>query len=181
MSFTRKFYTSDTHWNHARVIELCNRPFRDVRHMDEEMILRWNRVVGPDDLVFHLGDFAFGLHDIERTRGIFFRLSGRKRLIVGNHDVDKKGNLHRTLADLPWDAPPVAACETTDDGKRIYLCHYAARSWPAQHYGSYHFYGHAHGKLPGIGLSRDVGVDLPDVAFTPRTFKELTASVPKEA
>jgi calcineurin-like phosphoesterase family protein len=181
MSFTKKFFTSDTHFNHARVIELCARPFRDVQHMDEEMILRWNRVVGENDIVFHLGDFAFGLGDVERVRGIFFRLNGRKRLIIGNHDVDKKGNLHRTLADLPWDAPPVAACETSDEGKRVYLCHYAARTWPAAHHGAYHFYGHSHGALPGIGLSRDIGVDMPDVGFAPRTFKELTANMPKEA
>lgn len=177
MSFTKKFFTSDTHFNHARVIELCNRPFRDVREMDETMILNWNRVVGENDIVFHLGDFGFGLHDAERIRGIFFRLNGRKRLVIGNHDVDRKGNLHPTLADLPWDAPPVAACETNDAGKRVYLCHYAARTWPAAHHGAYHFYGHSHGALPGIGLSRDVGVDMPDVDFRPRTFSELTASM----
>ena len=40
--------------------------------------------------------------------------------------------------------------------------------------GAFHFYGHAHGALAGIGRSRDVGVDMPDVAFRPRTFAELT-------
>lgn len=177
MAFTKKFYVSDTHFSHPRILEMSSRPFDDIIEHDETLIRNWNSVVGETDLVFHLGDFSFGLSDVERTRTLFFRLHGRKRLVLGNHDVDKKGNLHRGLADLPWDARPTHACETTDEGKRVYLCHYASRVWPGAHYGAYHFYGHSHGKLPGIGRSRDVGVDMPDVAFIPRTFAELTAGM----
>jgi hypothetical protein len=57
----------------------------------------------------------------------------------------------------------------------VILCHYGMRVWPASHHGSVHFYGHSHGRLPGYGRSRDVGVDMLDVAFRPRTFAELTA------
>jgi hypothetical protein len=31
--------------------------------------------------------------------------------------------------------------------------------------------------MPPLGRSRDVGVDLPDVDFSPRTFAELTANL----
>jgi hypothetical protein len=78
---------------------------------------------------------------------------------------------------ISWAAAPSHAIETTDAGQRLYLHHYACRTWPAQHYGSHHFYGHSHGNLPPLGKSRDVGVDLPDVDFMPRTFAELTASL----
>jgi hypothetical protein len=62
-----------------------------------------------------------------------------------------------------------------DEGwQKIVLSHYAQRSWQWQQKGGYHFFGHAHGHLPAVGRSRDVGVDLPDVTFTPRTFRELT-------
>jgi calcineurin-like phosphoesterase family protein len=145
--------------------------------MDETLIRNWNRVVGPVDLVFHLGDFSLGLGDIERVTWIFERLHGRKRLILGNHDIDRKGELHPSLAGLAWDAPPTHAAETTDGGQRIYLHHYACRTWPGQHHGAYHFYGHSHGNLPGVGRCRDVGVDTPDVGFTPRTFAELTTGM----
>lgn len=181
MPFTRKYYTSDTHFHHPRILAMSGRPFNDIAEHDETLIRNWNAVVGPDDLVFHLGDFAFGLGDVARVRELFFRLNGRKRLVIGNHDVNKKGDLHRGLTDLPWDARPTPACETMDEGKRIYLCHYASRVWPGAHHGAYHFYGHSHGKLPGIGLSRDVGVDMPDVAFIPRTFAELTAHMNTES
>lgn len=80
----------------------------------------------------------------------------------------------KELEALPWDAPPAHAMETKDNGKRLWLSHYAHRVWPAGHHGSYHFYGHSHGSLPGIGRSRDVGVDLQDMAFGPRRFEDLT-------
>ena len=179
MSFVRKFYTSDQHFGHANVIQRCNRPCADVDEMDAAMIANWNAVVGDTDIVYVLGDFS--LHSVDRTREIFDALRGRKHLVLGNHDVDQKGRVHKRLRDLDWAAPPAHAIETTDGGVRVYLHHYACRVWPSSHYGSVHFYGHSHGRLPGVGKSRDVGVDMPDVAFTPRTFTELTADFPKEA
>lgn len=177
MSFTRKFFTADTHFGHSAVIGHCQRPFADAYEMDESMIASWNEVVGDGDIVYHLGDFAMGLGDEARVREIFARLRGRKRLVLGNHDVDRKGDVHPTIAGLAWDARPEHAMETKDGGKRIYLHHYACRVWPAAHHGSFHFYGHSHGKLPTMGRSRDVGVDVADVMFQPRTFTELTGGM----
>ena len=51
--------------------------------MHEVMIDRWNSVVRPNDIIYHLGDFAFGRHNIK----IAERLNGKKRLIMGNHDT----------------------------------------------------------------------------------------------
>jgi len=84
-----KFFTSDTHFGHERIIELSNRPFRDVAHMNEEIIERWNSVVGPLDEVFHLGDVALG--PWVEWHNILTRLNGFKTLVVGNHDRVFKG------------------------------------------------------------------------------------------
>ena len=54
------FFTSDTHFGHANIINLCKRPFKDVNHMNDMLVENWNNVVTDDDTVFHLGDFAFG-------------------------------------------------------------------------------------------------------------------------
>lgn len=78
------FVTSDHHFGHARIIELCKRPFSNVEIMDECLIEYWNSVVSKKDLVIHCGDFA--LCNAERIHKILVRLNGRKILIKGNHD-----------------------------------------------------------------------------------------------
>ncbi|UTY48560.1 metallophosphoesterase family protein [Sinorhizobium fredii] len=173
--FVNKYYIADTHFFHERIIRMCARPFASIDEHDEAIVANWNSVVRDQDIVYHLGDFAFQLGiNSERIRSLFFRLKGRKHLIIGNHDQDKRGDLHPTLAALDWAARPEHALRTRDGGRDVYLAHYAARAWPSQQYGAVHFYGHSHGKLPGQGLSRDVGIDMPDVDYTPRSFAELT-------
>ena len=54
--------------------------------MDEVIISNWNSVVGEDDTVYHLGDFAFGQGSIEKIEEYVSRLNGRIILIKGNHD-----------------------------------------------------------------------------------------------
>ncbi|OLP54838.1 hypothetical protein BJF92_13595 [Rhizobium rhizosphaerae] len=176
--FVRKFYVSDTHLLHERLLDMQPRPFLSIEEHDEHIVKCWNSVVGDHDHVYHLGDFAFALsRNGDRVRELFSRMKGRKYLIIGNHDVTKKGDLHPTLAALDWAARPEHALRTRDGGRDVYMSHYAGRTWPSQHHGAIHFYGHSHGRLPGYGLSRDVGVDVEDVAFTPRSFTELTKNM----
>jgi calcineurin-like phosphoesterase family protein len=79
------YFTSDTHFFHKKIREFCpNRPGTDTSTMNEEMVRIWNETVGPDDTVFHLGDFSFGKS--EETKAILNRLNGTKVLVMGNHD-----------------------------------------------------------------------------------------------
>ena len=75
------FFTSDTHFYHANIIELCHRPFRSVDNMNEMLIANWNKVVGADDIVFHLGDFCLG--NSGKWNRILDRLNGMIYLILG--------------------------------------------------------------------------------------------------
>ena len=78
------FGISDTHFNHQRIIDYCNRPYADSKEMDEDMIKKWNETVSNNDVVLHLGDF--GLGNKEYIASIVKRLNGKKILIMGNHD-----------------------------------------------------------------------------------------------
>lgn len=79
------WYISDTHFNHNKIIEYCNRPFSNVEQMNETMIKRWNSVVRKDDIVYHLGDFGFG--NKEEITDIVKKLNGKIFLIKGNHCI----------------------------------------------------------------------------------------------
>src|SRR5690349_12429086 len=87
-----RFFTSDLHISHRRICEFEpeSRPFKDVSHMNETIVERWNEVVRPDDTVFVLGDVALG--PVEEWDNVLSRLSGHKHLIVGNHDKVFAGN-----------------------------------------------------------------------------------------
>lgn len=78
------WFTSDTHLSHQNIIRYCDRPYRDTDHMDEDIIARWNEVVGPEDTVFHLGDIALG--PIDKSLAKVRRLNGYKIAVLGNHD-----------------------------------------------------------------------------------------------
>ena len=54
------FFTSDTHFGHTNIIKYCKRPFNSLEEHDETLIKNWNNKVGENDIIFHLGDFAFG-------------------------------------------------------------------------------------------------------------------------
>ena len=176
MSFTTKFYVADLHLAHSGILKHCpaTRPFVSTEEMDVAIVERINARVGWDDILYILGDFCLSNMQ-EYVDYLFHSINGRKRLVIGNHDLDNKGRLKTTLASLPWDVPPQHSMETTDgaDGIRVYLSHYAHRSWPAMRRGAFHFFGHSHGDLPPQGLSRDVGIDVDDMDFGPKTFNEL--------
>lgn len=79
----RIFFTSDLHFGHQNILKFCNRPWKTTEEMDEALIKRWNSVVGKDDIVFNLGDFAFAPD--RRWKEVLSRLNGHHYLILGNH------------------------------------------------------------------------------------------------
>lgn len=96
------FFTSDTHFGHANIIRLSERPFADVDEMNHEIIRRWNAVVSDDDRVWHLGDVALG--PIQESLEIIRQLNGRIYLVTGNHDRNFRGGKRSAgLEPYQWD------------------------------------------------------------------------------
>lgn len=155
---TDAWLTADQHWGHARIIQHCKRPFHSVDEMDEAMIHRWNVLIKPGDVVYHLGDFCWSDPDKYRRR-----LNGEIRLVTGNHDNrigSSKGFIR--LGDL-------ATIEV--DGAKIVLCHYPLQEWEGAFRGWVHMHGHTHGTVKDIKGRLDIGVDR--WAFAPVSMKEI--------
>lgn len=159
----KTFFTSDTHFNHANVMKYCARPFASVEEMNRVMIERWNAVVGPEDTVYHLGDFALG--KASEWPAILRQLNGAKKILIhGNHDRSPRhmleGGFNEVHEKLEWNGwmlqhHPIAT-------NRKLLC------------------GHIHEKWTRIGWVINVGVDVWD--FTPRTIEGIVMAEesPKE-
>lgn len=81
------FFIGDTHFGHTNILKFYPgiRPGNNIHEHDEILIQRWNSVVAPTDIVWHLGDFAFKCQE-SYLAGICRRLNGSLCLILGNHD-----------------------------------------------------------------------------------------------
>lgn len=163
----KKFYTSDTHYGHRNVIRYCNRPFETSEEMDEAMIDRWNDIVGPNDEVYHLGDFSMGKTAVPN---IVRRLNGKIHLIWGNHDSNQVRNLDCWASSQPY-------LEIKDQGKHIVLCHYKFHVFNRSHHGAIQLFGHSHGSMPGNSQQIDVGVDCWD--FRPILLEQALEGMSK--
>lgn len=154
------WFTSDTHFNHANVIQYSERPFSDLEDMTEQLVDNWNSLIQPGDSVYHLGDFAlsWGKKHEKLIDGILARLNGQKFLITGNHDRKEVTQNPRWALSTPYHEIKVDLGGVHK--QRIVLCHYALRSWNQMHRGSWMLHGHSHGNLPDTGGKiLDVGVD----------------------
>ena len=176
----KTFFTSDTHFGHANIIRYCNRPFVNVRDMDESMIENWNAVVGKDDRVYHLGDFGF-FREPDQMRSIVERLSGHIALILGNHDRRILDLLRRAGLEPRFSVMPDkiinldVLTETEPDDflvqRPLVLSHYPQACWEDEEMGAFMLHGHTHGTISPIPGRWDVGVDCWN--FTPVTFDEI--------
>ena len=155
------FFTSDTHFGDHRTLNIHKRPFGSVAKMDAALIEGWNAVVGSEDEVWHLGDFARRLGDAEE---LLARLNGRKHLVRGNNDAAELGQVPGWMSAQDY--------REIELGERLLvLCHYPFRSWNGQHRRSINLHGHSHGKLKLMLRQYDVGVDAR--GFRPVTLEQL--------
>lgn len=84
------FFTADQHFWHDNILHYCNRPFRNVNQMNEQLIELHNKVVKPNDTVWMLGDYTLaGGNHFESVQRLTRRLNGRKHFVLGNHDKFK--------------------------------------------------------------------------------------------
>jgi len=157
------FFTSDTHFGHGGALGLYRRPFASVALMNAAMIERWNATVGPDDEVWHLGDFAIR-QPPAIAAGLLARLHGRKHLVAGNNDPPA------TTALDDW-ASVQLYVEIEADGVPLVLCHYPFRTWNGMGKGWVDLHGHCHGRLKPQPRQFDVGVDV--WGFRPVTVGQI--------
>lgn len=169
------FFTADTHFYHKNIIKYCDRPWQDGQTMTEDMIEQWNEVVGPNDTVWHLGDFVF-TRDFQSVEYIMSKLHGRIHFVWGNHDHILSDNYRRTCELFEFIAED-SYYYVRINGQKITMCHYPMQSWKNSHHGTWHLFGHVHGNqryvLPNLRMM-DVGVDT-QVDYRPYSFEEVKA------
>ncbi len=86
----KRFFSADYHFNHelkkTSIIEFENRPFKNISHMNSEIIRKHNERVKAEDKVYFLGDFLFG----GKPENFLKQMNGRWHFCGGNHDFNNK-------------------------------------------------------------------------------------------
>lgn len=135
MAKPKIFLTSDTFFGRSQIIEIANRPFADVEEMNEELIKLWNKVVGVDDIVYHLGNFAWSPVVAD---DVLKKLNGNITFMVGEYD-----DALLEIADYYEGIKVLANDIHKDYDNKLLLSHWPLAEWPGKEKGIYHFHGHS--------------------------------------
>lgn len=108
------WFTSDTHFWHTKVISFGRSAFKTIEEMNDHIIAEWNKRVGPEDTIFHLGDFGWGRSWVP----ILEQLNGKKYLCVGNHDPHNWRTCYAKYFENTFNKTQIIV-----EGRHIYLCH----------------------------------------------------------
>lgn len=148
------FFTADTHFGHRKVTIPKERPFETAEEMDAILIQNWNQLIKPNDLVYHLGDFAKN-QEYENVKKYISQLNGNIILISGNHDSKFEERTKLLFHEFYKHQYELFV----SDYEYYVLNHCPMFEWNKSHHNSYHLFGHCHGVVDNIGKTHDVGVD----------------------
>lgn len=177
----RTWFTADQHFGHKNIIAYCNRPFKDVEEMDEELVRRWNEAVADEDQVIVLGDVAMNPN---RIKDFYPRMKGIKYLIPGNHDHVHPCNSPKTQKkslikyEAAFEIKPTVCFATFPENITLNMCHmpYTTIDERFPQYiphdnGNYLLHGHVHTAWKVNGRQINVGVDQWD--YRPVSTEQL--------
>lgn len=155
------FFTSDWHLGDPR-LDILRRPFDSPEEMAEHIVREHNKIVGPEDTIYVIGD-AFTKTAFP-TGNALERMNGIKILIKGNHDV------HADKAYVDWFdvvVPDGGGIELEIDGIDCWLTHYPTQSRADK----FNLVGHVHGIWRVAKNALNVGVDVHH--FRPLSEKDV--------
>lgn len=169
------YFTSDTHFHHSNIINLCDRPFYNVEQMNQTLIRNWNSYVSNHDEIYILGDFSFATDG--RVNQTLKNLNGKKYLIKGNHDKYLKSDDFDTSL-FEW----IKDYYVLNYKKvKFILFHYPILEWDGYFKDNIHLYGHVHNsnkdneqnaRLKVLGKrAYNVGVDVNN--FFPISIEKI--------
>ncbi len=151
------FFTSDTHFNHAKNFIFEARGYKSVTEHNDALIAKINEVVRPQDTLIHLGDFCLNITPPE-FESILRRINCDNILYIwGNHNSCIRRMYEETLEGLyqrndieiyPYKIGKITYLgyykELIVNGQMIVIHHYPIYSWNSMRKGSWCLHGHEH-------------------------------------
>jgi len=142
------FLTADSHFGEPQNrLDIMFRKFDSPEQHNQTIIDNWNKVVKPEDKVYHLGDFAYDKSLL--TKDFVSQLNGLIVLIRGNHDTSKP-DLLKGLFAVVADSLFIRYGDY-----KFYLTHFPSRAKSEY----WNVVGHVHGNWRVQKNMINVGID----------------------
>ena len=157
------YFISDTHFGDSRALELSKRPYNSVTRMDDDMIMKWNTTVKPNDTIYHLGDLGNNLDFI-------CNLNGTKYFLEGNYERDDKYSYNVNDFDKVFKEPAIINV----NGKKYVISHEPISGATLKNQNpdvEGVIFGHIHGRQKIKTFGVDAGVDGNN--FKPVSIDEI--------
>ena len=177
------FFTSDWHLFHQKCFDNFDRRdlhFDNIHHMHEQLVERWNSVVGEDDYVFYGGDLSFGSRN--KTIPIVKQLNGKIYSVIGNHDRIKDMKKLEVFEDIQDYYDLTILDENVTDSRppgRQLICisHYPMVTWNGKGRESIMLHGHCHGNLmksyPEYYKQKTIDVGCMNHDYRPLSYEDV--------
>ena len=164
------YFTSDWHLGEDRLGDITAgefnpfyRPFHSTLAQDTSIVTMCNRIVRPEDTLYHLGDVMVNESGFEWLEKIWCK---NKVLIVGNYDEQYLDRLENYF-DKIYRWRFVYEDEENDSGEQFYLVHKPEDMTPI----CFNIVGHIHGLWKVKRDMVNVGVDAWH--FRPVSMNEI--------
>lgn len=166
--------TSDLHFGHKNLVSGVSswsdksgcRDFSTIEEMNDTLISRINSVVGKNDILWHLGDFALGPKKL--WPGFRNRINCENIYhIAGNHDADwDELGYSWFFKKIYGKKREYTILHRKFHGQEFVLSHFPILSWDEKNHGAIMAHGHCHNNMsPWINSFMpnskiiDVGID----------------------
>jgi len=162
---------SDTHFFHDNIVKYCNRP----EDHTERIAKAWRSMILPSDTVLHLGDLFMGINRNDpNLTFLLASLTGRKYLIMGNHDRQKE----RFYSDFGYTVVEPFTM-ILSDGLKIRFSHYpeacintkADLDWNVDIHG--HIHNNGYGSEILVPGRKYINVSIEETDYKPIRLKDI--------
>lgn len=137
------YFISDHHFGHKNIIEMEQRPFKNVYEMNLYMLNKWNETITNEDTIYYLGDIMYKMSPLKFKNEILNNLNGQIYFIEGNHEKEKYLNIYGDR--FIWIKHYYEFNYNYNNKDYFFVLeHYPITSWNRMYRGSIHLHGHNH-------------------------------------
>ena len=163
----KRFVISNLQLGRPNAIRKYDRPFDDVDQMTEQVIKNWNSVVGKNDLVYHLGNFAW---DPKTAQDVISQLNGTIWFIPGEIDdaiieLRNKGMLINNASIKPSIMPL--------EKMRVTISYWPLKEWPKKKDGFWSLVGHPSLEYKSNPKEKTINVSADLWNFKPQNLEHI--------